>query len=380
MAFVFRKITKRVFIIINIIAGCVFLLACCNSFLNPQQWWFIAMLGLAFPFLLLIVILFLIFWLLFRSRWALLSAICLLLGYSNIRALVGFHFGREYTEKKPETALRILTWNVTWFDEQTREVKNRVSFRKDMFDFIAAQNPDILCFQEYVELNNKGPNYNNLREITKLGYPYHVIAYDYFGWKNSFWAGVAIYSKYPIVDSFRIRYGGSLMLKANESFIGGDIIVRGKKIRICTTHLQSVLFQKNDYRNLEIIRTAADSMYEASKSLVKKLKQGYKARGDQVDLVRKYLDESPYPAIMCGDFNDIPNSYTYFKMKGERKDAFREAGSGIGHTFSKVAPTLRIDYIMADKKFEILQYFRYFLPYSEHYPVIADVALTDTAN
>ncbi|MBA4168191.1 MAG: hypothetical protein H0X41_11745, partial [Chitinophagaceae bacterium] len=47
MAYVFRKITKRIFIIINIVAASVFLLACCNSFLNPQQWWFIALLGLA---------------------------------------------------------------------------------------------------------------------------------------------------------------------------------------------------------------------------------------------------------------------------------------------------------------------------------------------
>jgi endonuclease/exonuclease/phosphatase family metal-dependent hydrolase len=380
MAYVVRIFTKRVFIVINIFAACLFLMACCNSFLNPQQWWFIALLGLAFPFLLILITLFFIFWMFFRSRWALLSLVCLLLGYYNIRALAGFHFGKTYPVSKPAGSLRILTWNVTWFDEQTREIKNRVSYRKDMFDFIAAQNPDILCFQEYVELGNKGPSYNNERAITKLGYPFHVIAYDYIGWKNTFLSGVAIYSKFPFTDTFHIRYGGPLMLKANESFIGGDIIVQGKKIRLFTTHLQSVLFQKNDYHNLEIIRTAADSMYAASKSLAKKLKQGYKNRSDQVDLVRKYLDESPYPAIMCGDFNDVPNSYTYFRIKGERKDAFSEAGMGLGHTFSKIIPTLRIDYIMTDKKFDILQYSRYFLPYSEHYPVIADVSLSNTAN
>lgn len=380
MAYVFRKFTKRIFVFVNAAAALIFLLACCNAFLNPQQWWFIALLGLAFPFLLLIVLLFFLFWLLFRSRWALLSLACLALGYQNIRALLAFHFNQDYRVEKPGGALRILTWNVTWFDEQTREVKNRVSFRKDMFDFIAAQNPDVLCFQEYVELNNQGPNYSNLRSLTRMGYPYHVIAYDYIGWKNSFQAGVAIYSKYPITDTFHVRYGGSLMLKANESFIAADIAVRGKTIRVFTTHLQSVLFQKNDYRNLQIIRSAADSMYEASKSVVKKLKQGYRNRSDQVNMVRKYLDESPHPAILCGDFNDVPNSYTYFQIRGDRKDAFSEAGSGIGHTFSKIAPTLRIDYIIADRKFSVLQYFRYFLPYSEHYPVIADVALPDTAN
>ncbi len=380
MAFVFRKITKRVFIIINIVAAALFLLGCCNSFLNPQQWWFVALLGLTFPFLLFIMLFFLICWILFRSKWVLLPLVCMSLGYYNIRALVGFHFAKNNTAEKPKHALRILTWNVTWFDEQTKEDKNRVSYRKDMFDFIAAQNPDVLCFQEYAELNNRGPNYNNEREITRLGYPYHVIAYDYFGWKNSFLAGIAIYSKYPISDSFHVRYGGPFLMKANESFISADLNVNEKKIRIFTTHLQSVLFQKTDYRNLQIIRSAADSMYEASKSVVKKLKQGYKSRSDQVAMVRKYLDQSPYPAIICGDFNDIPNSYTYFKVKGDRQDAFREAGAGLGHTFAKIIPTLRIDYVMADKRFDILQYSRYFLPYSEHYPVIVDIGLPDTEN
>lgn len=380
MVYVFRKITKRIFIIINVGVAGIFLVACCNSFLNPQQWWFVALLGLAFPFLLVAVFFFFVFWLLFRSRWALLSALCLVPAYFNIRAVTAFHFGKRYSHDKPKNALRVLTWNVTWFDEQTKEEKNRVSYRKDMFDFIAAQNPDVLCFQEYVELSNRGPGYSNQREITKLGYPYHIVAYDYIGWQNSFMSGVAIYSKYPIIDSFHVRYGGTSMQKGNESFISGDIIVNGKRIRICTTHLQSVLFQKNDYRNLKIIKSVSDSMYEASKSVVKKLRQGYNSRNEQVELVRNYLDRSPYPAILCGDFNDVPNSYTYFRIKENRKDAFREAGAGLGHTFAKIIPTLRIDYIMTDPKFDILQYFRYFLPYSEHYPVIADIALTDTAN
>jgi endonuclease/exonuclease/phosphatase family metal-dependent hydrolase len=45
-----------------------------------------------------------------------------------------------------------------------------------------------------------------------------------------------------------------------------------------------------------------------------------------------------------------------------------------------VAPTLRIDYIMTNKQFDVQQYKRHFVPYSEHYPVIADLALRDTAN
>jgi endonuclease/exonuclease/phosphatase family metal-dependent hydrolase len=159
--------------------------------------------------------------------------------------------------------------------------------------------------------------------------------------------------------------------------ISADLLVNGKKIRIYTTHLQSVLFQKNDYRNIEIIKSANDSMMAASRSIVKKLRQGYAFRGGQADLVRNKLDSCPYPEIICGDFNDVPNSYTYFHIKGKRQDVFVRKGSGIGRSFTAVSPTLRIDYILADKAFDVLQYNRFLVPWSDHYPVVADLKLAE---
>lgn len=378
MAFVFRKITKRVFIIINLVVVSAFLLACCNAFLNPMHWWFVSLLGLAFPFLLALVILFGIFWLIFRSRWAWLSLACLLLGYFNIRALIGFNYGKDFNKTKPANALRVLSWNVTWFDEQTKIDKTRKTWRKQMLEFITKTNADVMCFQEYVEPNTPKLPYNNREDITKLGYPYSMTVSDYVGWKGKFQSGIAIFSKYPIFDSVRYVYPGPKNFRAGESLIGVDINFKGRKIRVYTTHLQSVLFQKNDYESIERIKSGADSMLEASATIVHKLAMGYKFRGQQANIVRKQVDASPYPEILCGDFNDIPNSYTYFKIKGDRKDAFREAGKSIGRTFPNVAPTLRIDYIMTDKRFDILQYYRYFVPYSEHYPIVADVVLKDT--
>ena len=190
--------------------------------------------------------------------------------------------------------------------------------------------------------------------------------------------GVAIFSRFPITDTFRIRYPGPESKRAAESLIAVDMDINGKTVRLYTTHLQSVLFRKNDYRNLEIIKSADDSLIMASKSIIRKLRQGYTLRGYQADLVRHKLDASPHPEIICGDFNDVPNSYTYFQIRGDRKDAFIKSSSGLGRTFAHVSPTLRIDYIMTDRAFEILQCKRFKLPYSDHYPVVADIRLTET--
>lgn len=370
-----RTIAKRSFIIAHIGIVALFLLSCANAFLHPEKWWFFALLGLAFPFLLLLVILSLLCCTLFRSRWAFLSLGALLLGYSNIRALIGFHPG-DFNTTRSEQSIRILSWNVRWFDEQKRVTKGAYPSRKQMLAFIQEQNPDILCFQEYFETNKV--NYSNLKDIQKMNYPYCYKVIDYGRKGGPMEVGVAIFSRFPITDSFRIRYPGPVKLRAAESLIACDIVIGGQTIRVFNTHLQSVLFQKEDYERLRIIRTADDSILDASKSILKKLRQGYASRGRQVDIVREQLDKSPHPVVICGDFNDVPNSYTYFHIRGNRQDAFIAASNGIGRTYSDVAPTLRIDYIMADKRFEVIQCKRFKVPYSDHYPVLADLQLKAT--
>jgi endonuclease/exonuclease/phosphatase family metal-dependent hydrolase len=374
MAKFVRKFTKRIFIVSNIIIVAFFLLGCLNPFLNPNNWWFVALMGLAFPFLLVLVAAFVIFWLIFRSKWAFLSIAALILSFPNIKALIGFNVNAEFNTKKDSAAVRVLTWNVMWFDEQTKPDKKQKPRRREMFDFIAKQNADILCFQEFLEANpSKKSNYSNIKEIMNLGYPYLYWAKDHeISW-GVYNAGVAIFSKYPIVDTLRIQYEGSASERAAESLIAADINVNGKTLRVYTTHLRSNLLRKDDYRSLEIIRNAEDSMLEASKSILRKLRNGYRFRGSQAEMVREEADKSPHPEIVCGDFNDVPNSYTYFTIKGDRQDAFVQQGSGIGRTYANISLTLRIDYILASKKFRVQQVGVSPLPYSDHYPVVADL-------
>jgi endonuclease/exonuclease/phosphatase family metal-dependent hydrolase len=377
MARFVRTFTKRLCIILNVVIAGLFLIACANAWLHPSRWWFFSLLGLGFPVLLFFSFAFLVFWLIFRSKWAVLSALVLVLGLGNIRVFLGLHFATSYKTKKEEGALRILTWNVHWFDDHNKKIKERKDYRKKMIDFIKEQNADVLCFQEFLELG-KSFAASNTNAIVQLNYPYYYRVIDYGQASGGrFQAGVAIFSRFPITDTQRVRYPDPANLRAAESLISADLLVNGKKVRIYTTHLQSVLFQKNDYRSIEIIKSANDSMVAASRSIVKKLRQGYAFRGDQADLVRSKLDSCPFPEIICGDFNDVPNSYAYFKIKGNRQDVFVRRGSGIGRSFAAVSPTLRIDYILADKAFDVLQYNRFLVPWSDHYPVVADLKLAE---
>ena len=370
-----RKITKRFFILLNIGVALLFLITCCNAFLHPDKWWFISLLSFLFPLLLLGLLIFLFFWLFVSARWSLISLISLILGWSNIHAFFGMNLTKKDFSKKQEDAIRIMTWNVRRWDEFTTKKTGASGHRLHMLELIAGKQANILCFQEFYEPDDSAKS--NIRYIRdKLQFPYYYFSRDNRNSAKKYETGVIIFSKYPILRSARQAFTSDRGDNP-ESLIEADVAVNGKRIRICTVHLQSVLFKTKDFRDVEIVRNAQDSMLLASRSLAKKLKIALGLRGYQADTVRRHLDESPYPVIICGDFNDVPNSYTYFHIKGNRQDAFIARNFGIGRTYIHISPTLRIDYILAAPDFKILQCAKIVNPFSDHHPVIADLLLSD---
>jgi endonuclease/exonuclease/phosphatase (EEP) superfamily protein YafD len=103
-------------------------------------------------------------------------------------------------------------------------------------------------------------------------------------------------------------------------------------------------------------------------------------RSKQAHIVKEIVSNSPHPFIITGDFNDVPNSYTYFTIKGkDLSDAFLQRGFGLGRTYSALSPTLRIDYILHTKNLDVKQFNRIVKKYSDHYMLIADFVPQKTA-
>jgi len=111
------------------------------------------------------------------------------------------------------------------------------------------------------------------------------------------------------------------------------------------------------------------------KLVVKKMGRAFKGRAHQAQMISRHIDNSAYPVIVCGDFNDTPVSYVYRMMRGDLKDAFVEAGKGFGGTYNGKLPSFRIDYILFDPKFEAYNFERNKLNLSDHYPIITTINL-----
>ncbi len=356
---------------IHIIVAVAYVLACLAPYLDPATWWIVSLIGLGFALLVVTLVAFIFFWLIFKPKYILISLLPLLIGWKSFAVFFAFHLPDKFDYKKPNTVLRVAHWNVARFNELRKNNNKGSQTRIKMMDLIKEQSADVLCIQEF--FTSTDPDfYNNLGYITQeLGYPYY-----YFSWDNDAyrqWVGQVIFSRYPIIDSGMVRFPRPAM---PEALIHADLAVNGDTIRIYTTHLQSVQFKKKDYERIESIKNTDEGMVENSKNIFSKLKRGLIYRCRQADVVRETIRQSPYPYLLTGDFNDVPNSYTYFTIRGnELQDAFLKTGLGVGKTFSYIAPTLRIDYILTTPDFSVKQFNRIIKNYSDHYMLVTDLEL-----
>ncbi len=369
MATKLRIFTRRSVIIANGVVVFFFLLSCLVPYLNPQKWWFISFLGLGFPLLLLAVLLFLVGWLIIRKpRRALISGIALLLSFKSLSVFFAIHASGSFQYKKDTHTLRVLTWNVARFMELKRNNNKGSQIRLKMFDLLREQDADVLCLQEFFTSTDT-VYYDNITPIQKeLSYPYYYFCFDEDGDKQYY--SSIIFSRYPIVDTGRVRYPRPTL---PDVLIYADIKADQDTVRVFTTHLQSLQLGRRDYERIGKIENIEDSLLYNSKNILSKIKRGFTRRSIQAGIVHEILGNSPHPVLLCVDMNDIPNSYTYFKVRGDMQDAFLKKGFGIGRTFSGLSPTLRIDYIFADDHFTIKQFHRVAKKLSDHYLLLTDV-------
>ncbi len=362
----FGRFFKKFLITLNAIVAGLFLIACLVPFLNPSTWWFMGFLGLAFPYLALLLVFSIIFWWVIKPVISLFPIITLIIGIKQLSVLFAVHKFQTFTEKKDSRYLRIVDWNVRSLQGLSSKADKKRVDRATIPETILIRNPDMVCLQEF---NNSDIQNNISRFITKL--PYYYFSKDFKRSKQGYQSGSIIFSKYQIVDSGKVQFPGNL----GESLIYADVQTPTKIVRVFTTHLQSFKFNKDDYESLEQIRNTKENALPASKDIFQKMKLAFTRRGEQARIVRDALDRSPYPSVICGDFNDVPNNFAYLHIKKDWQDAFLATSLGIGRTYLAIAPTLRIDYILPDPRFFIHQFDMVDEDLSDHLMLVADISI-----
>ncbi|GAB4034423.1 endonuclease/exonuclease/phosphatase family protein [Spirosoma gilvum] len=241
---------------------------------------------------------------------------------------------------------------------------NVLSFNSETFQNgsdLAALKADIACFQEY------SPN----RQIERQ-YSAKVEKLTCFDKDRE--VGLALFSKYPIIN----RYGHIWNRSAGpdiNGFLCADIAYGADTIRVVNVHLWSMGVRTN----LAVEALKSGHLIQFATELIDtfhKLKEGFEHRNEQFLEVESYVAGSRYPVIICGDFNETPIGYSYGKLRQNFKNAFEEAGQGLGFTLNRHPYCVRIDqqFVSNDWAIKTCQTLSG-VSFSDHFPVLAQYVL-----
>jgi len=368
----FRSITKKFFIISNIILAALFLLGCYGGLLNPQYWWPLGFLTLAAFYLLALLVVFIVFWLFVKPKLVFISFAAIAISYKPISNIIPFRFSSSFAKQKQAGALRIMSWNVEHFD--ILEHKTHPERKQEMLDLIKEYQPDIACYQEMVGSDSIRTAINYIPDMMQqMSMEYSHYSYNRkidFDGNHHF--GIITFSKYPIINKQTISF---YPYDYNSIFQYCDIVKATDTFRVFNIHLQSLKFSATNLRFIDNPEMKTEEDVEQSKNLIYKLKIGFVKRKTQSERIKDEMEQSPYPVIVCGDFNDVPNSYAYTTIGKGLQNTFAEKGSGISRTFTGISPTLRIDNIFVSPVFLVQQFTRINKKLSDHFPIFADVDL-----
>jgi len=361
-------IFSKFILTMNIFAVCALLLSYLASYIDPEKLWVFSFFGLAYPAILVINILFIIYWLIRMPKLALLSGLTILAGLGVIQNYIGF---RESTAimvpKSSDSFIRVMTYNVHNFKQFGD--KNDKFTKELILDIIRNEQPDVICFQEFFSRKRGEYNFRKLiLQILETEHYYFKPSTD-----NGYEAmGMAIFSKFPIVDKGNIQFAKKM--NWNEA-VYADIRKGDQTFRVYNVHFQSISFQPEDYRYLKKVTSEIDTDVESSKKIGYRLKNAFLKRSNQARLLKEHTEKSPHPYIIAGDFNDTPISYTVKTISRGMNNGFREMGSGFGVTYNGAFPNFQIDYIFTSPEFTVKNYLIIKKKLSDHYPVRTDLEL-----
>ena len=353
----FFGLTNRVLLLA---AASLLALSYLSMVVNPAKFWLISLAGLFFvPFIILN--LFLLIWAFVRRSkafmiplLALIPAVFFVGRYAHIK-------GDDYPETAADNVLKVVSWNVGRFALQAED-SGAGSYEEcvdSVFEFIKKEDPDIVCLQEFSTRNSRQVR----QQLKKLMKGYSAEYYIYTGSGRSF--GNVTLSKLPVKNRGVIKFDGSTNLAIFTDYESG-----GRQFRVYNCHFESYNISFSG-----IVRALLEKDKDVVTETGVKMKRSITRRPKQVDQVFNDIEDCPVEAFVCGDFNDNPMSYTYYRMMRDRLDTFVQAGDGFGATYARLWPLLRIDYILCPKSMTVLSHETPHVDFSDHYPVITQIAL-----
>ena len=371
MGMKFAKLPVIILIIINVISVVGLLVTGYSYILSPINWPYLSLMGYFFPAFLFANGLFLALWVFVNWRYLFIPVIGFIAAYQPLSLYCPFFTSASVDEAEysSQTKLTVLSYNTYDWGKYDKTVEDG---KESVIEYIASQKPDIICLQE-------SPLDNKTMEIIKDYMPemkYHTsIRND----DDKYGVILSFLSKYPI------KKEKNLEIPSKSNAAGAICVdINGKQLLVVNCHLETQslsLSEKEGFSRLvhgvangEVER---DSMKSGSKFYLKKLSASAQKRAPQAELVSEFIKEnSNISTIVCGDFNDIPLSYTHHIISNGLTDCYQKRGRGFGFSYCHNAMRVRIDHILCSPDINPIKcWVDSDIKLSDHYPIISHCLL-----
>lgn len=363
----FAKLPVIILIILNILSVVGLLVTGYSYILSPTEWPYLSLMGYFFPAFLFVNGLFLALWVFVNWRYLFIPVIGFIAAYQPLSLYCPFFTSsssEDASEYSSQTKLTILSYNTCdWGRYDTSEANSK----ENVIEYIASQKPDIVCLQEST-LDTK------TLEIIKDYMPemkYNASMQS----PNEKGVIISFLSKYPI------KKQKDLEIPSKSNAAGAIWVdINGKQLLVVNCHLETQSLSIGEKERFSrLVHDVAkgdmekDSMKSGSKYYLKKLSASAQKRAPQAELVSEFVKEnSNISTIVCGDFNDIPLSYTHHVISDGLTDCYQEKGRGFGFTYCHNAMRVRIDHIMCSPDINPIKcWVDSDIKSSDHYPIIS---------
>lgn len=234
-----------------------------------------------------------------------------------------FNFSSVPSSVDAEPNLRLMVYNVHFENEDAAAVQAEIS----------RQNPEILYLMEYPSDANPA-----MRLDLEAEYPYQLIE------PSRFTMGVALFSKYPIVESKVHKFADTRI-----PIIEATVEIEGETVTFVGGHPWPPQPQWGQLHRNQL---------------------------DEIVSVAAGVDQQETPLIVAGDFNTPPSAYMLRKLSHDAQVAQVRTRFDLGKTFN-LFPFVGfpLDHVFVSDGVAVVAYQYGSAAGSDHLPIVVDLAL-----
>jgi len=305
-----------------------------NAYVPPKIFPWFNLLSLGFPVLMMGYIVLIFFWIFSWKKRAFIFMLAGLVFLNPVKRIINFS-----GDQKRKADLKIVSFNI----------KGGTMGAEEVGRYIKSKDADVILLQE-----GRGGDIPLLDDYKKV---------------NSSGGVATILTKHKILNTKKIDFPDRGEI---APAVMADIEVKGRTYRFISVYLHPFKFE----RNMVTLNGNTSANEEKMKDIVRRLIPTFKIHQEQVELIKSVIDNSPYPVVLTGDFNSVPNSYEYYHLSSGLDDAFVTAGKGSATSFHDYKFPIRIDYVFSSRSIRAVSYVvDRSVRISDHYPVISEFSL-----